>query len=71
MYVGDRTALSLMIWLLGAAMHRPAEPISEWKWSLKALQNTGPQDFRQSYFVDTRYTHGYSSWFLTVTAEFC
>jgi|SRR5215208_2003675 len=36
--------------------------------SLKALQNTGPRDFRQSYFVDTRYTHGYSSWFLTVTA---
>ena len=33
----------------------------------KALQNTGLQDFRQSQFVDTRYTLGYTSWFLTVT----
>jgi len=35
--------------------------------SWKALQNTGPPDFRQSYFVDTRYTRGYSSWFLSGT----
>ena len=30
----------------------------------KALQNTGPCDFRQSQFVDTRYTRGYTWWFL-------
>ena len=37
----------------------------------KALQNTGPQDFRQSQFVDTRYTRGYTWWFLSVTDESC
>ena len=30
----------------------------------KALQNTGLPDFRQSHFVDTPYTLGYTSWFL-------
>ena len=37
----------------------------------KALQNTGPPDFRQSQFVDTRYTLGYTWWFLSVTGESC
>jgi hypothetical protein len=32
--------------------------------SRKALQNTGLLDFRQSQFVDTRYTLGYTWWFL-------
>jgi len=31
----------------------------------KALQNTGLPDFRQSHFVDTPYTLGYTSWFLS------
>src|SRR5438067_11428423 len=30
----------------------------------KALQNTGPADFRQYPFVDTPYTHGYCLGFL-------
>jgi len=30
-----------------------------------ALQNTGRRDLRQSQFVDTRYTLGYTSWFLS------
>src|SRR5438045_5564690 len=38
--------------------------------SHKALQNTGLRDLRQSQFVDTRYTLGYTWWFL-VTAFCC
>jgi len=49
--------------IVGEPTFDPAETKSQ-----KALQNTGPPDFRQSYFVATRYTHGYSSWFLSVTA---
>src|SRR5437870_350380 len=32
--------------------------------SREALQNTGPYDFRQPQFVDTRNTPGYTWWFL-------
>jgi hypothetical protein len=40
--------------------------------SLEALQNTGPWDFRQSQFVDTRYTLGYTWWFLSDACKmFC
>jgi hypothetical protein len=35
----------------------------------KALQNTGLRDFRQSQFVDTRYTLGYTWGFLAVSGE--
>ena len=37
--------------------------------SHKALQNTGLWDLRQSQFVDTRYTLGYTWWFLATA--FC
>ena len=40
------------------------------RWHPKALQNTGRTEFRQPRFLDTRYTRGYSSWFLTGTYSF-
>ena len=41
--------------------------------SHKALQNTGLCDLRQSQFVDTRYTLGYTWWFLATAfaASYC